>query len=259
MILNSHRLDVFPIKLSWFLRFPFRVDRGLPELMKRFNNPQIAAADPMSIIKRAIPSSAPIKIIEILPRLKDGGAFVKFTYPEGIALSEIEGTLKGYLKEEPIKPWFNPFRRVRTFLVLGRPWLEDLYRLPSSRLKVEFVPTKPGAEAVELSQESLYTFFRRYGKLADIIPQVNDSKVIPKFAYLDFARLRHAIMAKNCMHGFIVAEVAGGGPAGTELRLSYERRAKAHWIRDWLFSHPRLVIPALAALIATFTVAVFDP
>jgi hypothetical protein len=82
---------------------------------------------------------------------------------------------------------------------------------------------------------------------------------MPKFAYLDFARMRHAIMAKNCMHGFRVSQAEGGGAAGTELRLSYQRRAKAHWIRDWLVNHPRIVIPALAALLAAFTVAVFDP
>jgi len=66
-------------------------------------------------------------------------------------------------------------------------------------------------------------------------------------------------MARNCLHGMKVAEEAGGGSAGTILRLSYEDKMKSHWIRDWLVNHPRVVIPAVAALIATFTVAVFDP
>jgi hypothetical protein len=34
---------------------------------------------------------------------------------------------------------------------------------------------------------------------------------------------------------------------------------KTHWIWDWLMNHPRVVIPAVAALVATATVAVFDP
>jgi len=213
----------------------------------------------MTLVKRAIPSEVPLKVTEILPRLKDGGAFVKFSHADGITPKEIEGLIRGYLKEHRIKPWFNPFRRIRTNLVLGKPWLEDLYRFPSSRLKVEFVPTSPGGEAAELSQETLYSLFRRYGKIADIMSQPSDSKILPKYAYMDFARMRHSIMARNCMHGFRVLESAGGGKAGTELRLSYEQKIKAHWIRDWLVGHPRIVIPAVAALVATVTVAIFDP
>lgn len=41
--------------------------------------------------------------------------------------------------------------------------------------------------------------------------------------------------------------------------LGYERKVKAHWIRVWLLSHPRIVIPAVFALLAATTVAIFDP
>lgn len=68
-----------------------------------------------------------------------------------------------------------------------------------------------------------------------------------------------AIMARNCMHGYIVGEAEGGGKKGTLLRLKYERKIKAHWIRDWLVNHPRIVIPIVAALVAGITVAIFDP
>jgi hypothetical protein len=106
----------------------------------------------------------------------------------------------GYLKENPIKPWFNPFHGVKANLVLGRPWLEDLYRFPCRRIKVEFCSTSPEKQAAELSQETLYSLFRKYGKIAEITSQSSESKVLPKFAYVDFAKVRHAIMAKNCMH-----------------------------------------------------------
>ena len=231
----------------------------MPQLLKRLNSPRIGAADPMSIIQRALPKDLPIKITEVLPRLKEGGAFVKFAHESHITSQEIEGTLRVYLKENPIKPWFNPWRRVRTFLVQGRPWIEDLYRFPSSRLKVEFLPVEPGGEAAELSQETLYSIFRKYGKLADILTQPIDSKVTPKFAYLNFRLIRHAIMAKNCTHGFTVPEKLGGGKSGTVLRLVYEQKMKAHWIRDWIVNHPRITIPLIAALLATFTAAAFDP
>jgi hypothetical protein len=227
--------------------------------MKRMNNPNVAAADPMSIIKRALPPKLPLKVTEIIPRLKEGGAYVKFSYDTNLSPAELEGTLKGYLKEEPIKPWFNPFRRVRAYLVRGKPWVEDMYRFPSSRLKVEFVPPTPDATAAELSQETLFMLFRRYGKIADIQPMPADSKILPKYATIDFSRMRFAIMAKNCLHGFTLLEAEGGGKAGTVLKLKYEQKIKAHWIRDWLFNHPRIVIPAIVALVGTFTVAVFDP
>jgi hypothetical protein len=234
-------------------------ERSLPELLKRFNNSTLASYEPMNLVKRAIPKSVPMTVTEILPRLKDGGAFVKFSHKDGITAKEIEGLLRQYLKENPIKPWFNPFRRIRTNLVVGKPWLEDLYRFPSYRIKVEFVPVTPGGEAAELSQETLYSLFRKYGKLAEISSQPSDSKILPKYAYLDFARVRHAIMARNCMHGLKVLEEAGGGKAGTRLRLSYEQKMKTHWIWDWLANHPRVVIPAVAALVTTATLAVFDP
>ena len=161
------------------------------------------------------------------------------------------------LDEKPVKPWFNPFRGVKTRLVLGRPWLEDLYRLPKSRLRVEFVATKNSQPPAELSQESLYSLFRRYGKIADITSQPPDSKILPKYAYVDFALVRDAIMARNCMHGFVLQEEGSGTP--TRLRLSYEQRVKAHTIWNWITNHPRIVIPIIAAFLAAFTVAVFDP
>ncbi|KAI9742500.1 MAG: mitochondrial escape protein 2 [Claussenomyces sp. TS43310] len=219
----------------------------------------MASTDPMTLVKRAIPEKVPLQVTEILPRLKDGGAFVKFSHPQGLTAEEVEGTIKGYLKKNPIKPWFNPFRRIRIGLVRGKPWLEDLSRFPSSRVKVEFAPTSPGGEAAELTQETLYSLFRKYGKLAEITSQPSDSKVFPKYAHLDFAKLRQAIMARNCMHGFRVLEEAGGGKAGTELRLSFEQKVKSHYIKDWLVGHPRISIPVLAALVATITVAIFDP
>ena len=247
------------MKLRGFQIPGWYAEDTLPNVLKRFNNPDIAAADPLRIIKRAIPHDAPLKINQIIPRLSDGGAFVKFSHDAGITVKEIEGTLKGYLKEEPIHPWFNPFGNVRTFMVKGQPWLEDMYRIPSPKLKVEFVSATPGGEAIELSQEDLYSLFRRYGKLKDIETQPSDSKVLPKYAYLNFGRLRHGIMAKNCMHGFELPEASGGGKSGTELRISYAMKAKPHWIRDWIFGHPRIAIPIIGAILATITVAIFDP
>lgn len=247
------------MRLQKYLRIPFTSHDKPPRFLNYIISPTATGTDPAKILERAsTKNNLSIKASETILRQKEGGAFVKFTH-DGTPTSEVEKVLKKYLKEENIKPWWSPFRRMRVNVVKGRPWIEDLYRLPTPRLKVEFIPSEPGAEAVELSQEQLYAFFRPYGKLKDMQPQPADSKVVPKYAYLDFATSPKATRAKNCMHGYLVTEAEGGGKNGTVLRLTYEQKIKAHWIRDWLFSHPRIVIPILAALIAGITVAVFDP
>lgn len=231
----------------------------MPKMMRYFTHPERVAADPGNVLEQAVPTKLKIQVTEVLTRVTDGGAFVKFSYAPGEEAKTIEKRVKDFLKDKPIKPWFNPFQRVRTSLVLGRPWIEDLHRWPSPRLKVEFVPTKPGQSAEELSQETLYSLFRRYGKLADIKSQPTDSKDLPKFAYLTFSNVRYAIMAKNCMHGYVVPASEGGGNQGTMLKTVYEQKRKAHWLLDWLFNHPRFVVPVLLAFVGTVTVSVFDP
>ncbi|CAD6581210.1 MAG: mitochondrial escape protein 2 [Alectoria sarmentosa] len=248
--------NLFPLKLNFMMWLPFMDAEKFVPQMALPDNP---AADPGNIAERAIPSKLNIQVTEVLPRVAEGGAFIKFSYAPDEEVKTMERRVKDFLKDKPIKPWFNPFQRVRTSLVLGRPWVEDLHRWPNTRVKIEFVPTLPGQSAEELSQETLYSLFRRYGKLADIKPQPTDSKDLPKFAYLTFSKVRHAIMAKNCMHGFVVPPSEGGGNQGTMLKIVYDQKRKAHWMWDWLVNHPRFVIPALLAFVGTATVAVFDP
>ncbi|KAK8107651.1 uncharacterized protein PG998_009664 [Apiospora kogelbergensis] len=251
---------IFPLKLTGLLRTPWQSpDKDLSELLKRSYTSTLGIMDPMNTVKRALPKSDNIKVTEILPRLKDGGAFVKFSHPSGVDPKEIAATISQGLQEHPIRPFFSPFRSVHAGLVKGVPWLEDLHRFPFSRLRVEFVPKTPGEEAVELSQEDLYSIFRRYGKIAEIKSQAFDSKVVPRFAYVDFALVRDAIMARNCLHGFVVSAESGGGKAGTKLRMSYEDRAKGHQYWSWMSNHPRVVFPILVAILTGVTVVIFDP
>lgn len=202
---------------------------------------------------------APAEIIEVLPRMKEGGAFVKFSHTGSVTPSRVHEMVSKTLRDKGVRRPFLSIHGVSAGLVMGKPWVEDLHRLPSQRVKVEFCPVSPGEPAAELSQEDLYSFFRPYGKLADIISQPQDSKIVPRFAYLDYALTREAVMAKNCLHGFVVDESRGGGKAGTLLRLSYEKKQRTRWIWDWISGHTRIVIPIVAALIATITVTIFDP
>ncbi|KAM7187220.1 RNA12 domain containing protein [Naviculisporaceae sp. PSN 640] len=250
--------NLFPLRVGPVVLWqPWQTDRDLNELLKKYRDSSLGFFDPIKLVKRAISDKVPIQVTEIIPRLKDGGAFVKFTYPETTSPKEIQDQISSFLTETPLKPWFSPFRSVKSGLVQGVPWLEDLYRLPKSRIRVEFVQATDEETPAELSQETLYSLFRKYGKIGEITSQPSDSKVTPRFAYVDFVLVRDAIMAKNCMHGFILREQ--GSKSATRLRLSYEQRVKPHHIWDWLTSHPRIVIPLLAAFLAAFTVIVFDP
>ncbi|KAL8669575.1 MAG: hypothetical protein Q9168_005844 [Polycauliona sp. 1 TL-2023] len=257
--------NIFPLRLSFLLcltNFPFFTDpeRILQTILKQLRDDRkLPAADPINIAQKALPDSLSLQVKEILPRLKEGGAYAKLLHDPKVSPPEIEAALQEYLEKTSPKPWFNPFRSVGSHLVRGRPWLEDLQRYPSQKLRVEFLPTGPNSEAAELPEETLYTLFRTYGKLGDIKPQPAGSKDLPKYATLYYGNIRDAIMAKNCMHGFVLPESEGGGKDGTVLKMVYEKRAKARFLRDWIMNHPRIVIPILAAIIASVTVAVFDP
>ncbi|KAJ5518463.1 Mitochondrial escape protein 2 [Penicillium expansum] len=233
-------LDIFPHRLQWLLRGPLSHIQPLERFLTRVNNPELAAAEPTRIVQRAFPRDLDLEIKEVVTRYKEGGAFVKYALKSDISTETIQNAIKEHLKTNPIKPWFNPILKVDADLVRGTPWIEDLYRIPSQTLKVEFLPTSPDNSAVELTQESLYSMFRPYGKLLDIQTQPSDSKVEPRYAILRFERPR-------------------GGKSGTRFKINYERRIKLSMIKDWILNHPRLVIPAIAALIATITVIIFDP
>lgn len=229
---------MYPVSIRRLLGLP------APQLLDRLVSPFIPGTGPQQVIERAkAQKGLQITATEVLPRMREGGAFVKFTHDGTASTSEVEKVLQQYLRDEPVKPWWAPFRRMRAKVVKGRPWVEDLTRIPSPRLRVEFISGEPGgspADAVELSQEELFQFFRPYGKLSDIVMQPPDSKILPKFAHVDFSTLGKSIMAKNCMHGYLVSQAQGGGAKGTILRLQYEpklRRAKM--VRDWALSHPR--------------------
>ncbi|GAB7365422.1 hypothetical protein MBLNU230_g6500t1 [Neophaeotheca triangularis] len=254
--------NLLPVRFQWLTRIPWAFERLFPRMMDRNSTSMLAAVNPVKVLKEVVSKDPNIKkldVVEVLPRLKEGGAFVKFEHDESLDTKALARAVKDHLKERQIRPWWDPFGKVRAELVIGKPWVEDMFRLPSTRVKVEFLPPSPGTDAAELSQEQLYSFFRPYGKLVDIVPQPTDSKILPRFAYLDFARLKKAVMAKNCLHGYKIGEEQGGGKLGTIFRLTYEKKKRAGWIQDWLFSHPRIVIPALAALVAGLTVAIFDP
>jgi len=116
----------------------------------------------------------------------------------------------------------------------------------------------------ELSQESLYSLFRRFGKILEIVRQPGEGKEVPRWAVVQFKSVRSASAARCCIHrarfveppgvGIGAGETRGGGDgkasvtggetgkdlAPTVLRVQYQRVVKARWLRDWIFGHPRI-------------------
>ncbi|KAL4801465.1 RNA12 protein-domain-containing protein [Aspergillus unguis] len=252
--------NIFPPKLQWLLLLgPLNGTQSYEKALKRINRPHLAASDPLHIIRQVLPQDLDIDIKDVIPRFREGGAFVKYARKSGATDPQIEAAIRTHLEKHPIRPWFNPFQQATAYQVQGRPWIEDLYRIPSQRVRVEFHSAVPGEPATELSTEVLYTVFRRYGKLRDIERQPPDPKDGTKHALVEFSRPSNAVTAKNCVHGFTIPPEEGGGKSGTRVKIKYERKIRLSVIKDWLLNHPRLVIPAVAAILAAVTVTIFDP
>jgi hypothetical protein len=181
-------------------------------------------------------------------RLKDGGMFVHFSYvhPSSYttreAMKEIESRCEQHLISHGHYMWFN-FQKVRAFLVKGAPFLEDMAsRYPNSRIRVEYTG--------EINVEGLYSLFRKYGKIMDIIP-MPIVKDMPKQAIVQYSFMRAATSAKSCLHG---AEISG-----VRLNVTYERTLQGNAIWAWLTNHPRISVPLGGMALAGVSFMVFDP
>ncbi|KAL9050943.1 MAG: hypothetical protein Q9162_006328 [Coniocarpon cinnabarinum] len=241
------------------------IDTNANEGVVFFNkDPRARLIDPVQIFNKAIEArgkKGAATVESLTPLVRDGGAFLKFSHSSDTSKDDIIRLVRDHQANNKTHPWWNPFDETLIHAVRGRPWIEDLYRPPSSRVKVEFEPEgTAGGSNPELSQEQVYSLLRPYGKLQEIQSQPTDSKIWPRYTLVDFASTSSAITAKNCLHGFVVNDEEGAGK-GLVIRLktSYERYSRSSWATDWLFNHPRIVIPALAALGAFIASVVFDP
>ncbi|KAI9725511.1 MAG: mitochondrial escape protein 2 [Chrysothrix sp. TS-e1954] len=249
--------NVVPLKLQWLLHFSIFNER----ISKLLQDRRTIGVDPSKLFEKALKDRNDVKITGVIPRPKDGGAFIRFSHPADVTAESVEQRLYRYLEEKDTRPWWNPFRHTRARLVRGRPWVEDLFRPPCSCLKVEFAPAG-GPETPVVSEEQLYGIFRPYGKLLEITPQPADSKDLPKYSIIHFSREKaDAIMARNCLHGAVIPDESLGADSSlARLKISYEwGKSKSGAFREWLMSHPRIVLPILIALGGIITVSIFDP
>jgi hypothetical protein len=209
--------------------------------IKQFISPLMYPTTSDSITKYVQELTTSYKNVEIIPVPRDGGAFVTFQLPAATTPQLYNKSLIYNLSEKVVKK-HRFLLRIGIFPVKGIPWVEDMGRYASNTLKVKF-------EGDELSQESLYAMFRRYGKIADItLPKPGE---MDRVALVTFWTNRSAICARHCLTGSDVG--------GTIVHIHYKKRINDHWLPTFIRDHTRIAIPLFLALAAGIAVLVFDP
>lgn len=181
-----------------------------------------------------------LEITKLVPIKRDGGAFVKFKVPPNYTVSELNSKIQQNTVKESKHGLLNWITQSAAFPVKGVPWIEDLRRFPNRTIKVKF--TGPA-----LSEEELYSLFRRYGTIYDIKPASEEDKK----ATVIFRSFRGAICSKNCITGMKLND--------TTLHIQYEKYNSKNVLIDWLVNHTRIAIPLILAVLATLAVVIFDP
>lgn len=213
--------------------------------------PLLPGHSPEEIGKRVREISEPlpenVKISELVPLRRDCGAFIKFQFPPEITARDVVGCIQTNVKKNDEELNKGIFKYVLNLVwnqspavypVKGTPWIEDLRRFPSSRLRVKF-------EGEKLTEEELYLLFRRYGVIIDIKPG-DEATVI-------YRNLRSAVCAKNCVTGISVNK------GKSVLHLQYIPIKRVNYVTDFILNHQKITIPILLALLATVAVLIFDP
>ncbi|SCU98854.1 LAMI_0F16490g1_1 [Lachancea mirantina] len=195
------------------------------------------------IMSYASPPGNPIHGLELrstIPVKRDGGVFATFLVPFRYSKAEVNSMIQKNTVQESSKSILAAFTKASAFPVKGTPWIEDLRRLPNKTVRVTF-------EGQLLTEEELYSLFRRYGNIIDIIwpEKTSDTALIRYRSY------RAAICAKNCVSGMEVHN--------SVIHVQYEKLANGHAVRDFFLNHTRISVPLLIALLSIIVVMVFDP
>ncbi|KAN0061161.1 mitochondrial escape protein 2 [Thecaphora frezii] len=226
--------SAFPIRLGfWDLRY----------LLARFER-----RSTLDRIKASLPHADQVghgfKVIGAEQRMKDGGAFVTFSYREDpstrgpATIDLIEKKL-----QHGVKRVFNPsmlfIGKPGVHVVRGKPFREDMNIFPATRIFVKL-------EGGDASVEQLWEILRPYGRILSI------EKDKPSEALVSFSRMRGATCARNCAYGMVL-----GNGARMVLTFRGYMRGKQFW--NWISSHPKIVFPVMAFLLGGLTYVVFDP
>ncbi|KAF8184984.1 RNA12 protein-domain-containing protein [Mycena galopus ATCC 62051] len=234
-------VDAFPVRLGiWDLRHYLALMREEPTLetlRTRLSNIKAHA----------------FTVLDVRAYHKDGGAFVAFEFsasdPEN-ALETIKAEITKEAKKHGGLPSWLDGVGAHFWIVEGKPWIEDMRRFPSTFVNITF-------DGPDIREERLYELLRPYGAIRDIKEPTPVPAGSLRSASVTFDRLRAATVARNAIHGLEV--FAPGAASPTRLRVTYAFPLDAHKIRDWLSSHPRVVLPIVLFLLGSLTYTIFDP
>ncbi|KJA27306.1 hypothetical protein HYPSUDRAFT_62986 [Hypholoma sublateritium FD-334 SS-4] len=201
------------------------------------------------------------KPLELEPQRKDGGVFVRFSYSPSLSETLPDGgdplsTLQSALNEEASKhgvlPTWMGVGSGKLWVVRGSPWKEDMNRFASPILKVAF-------EGPDIQEQVLYELCRPYGRIRDVSPPMPAPVGSLRSSTITYQHLHSATIARNVIHGLQVPSPSEPAVAKTRLRAQYEKPLQAHAIRDWMSSHPKIMLPIIVFLLGTLTYTIFDP
>lgn len=196
-----------------------------------------------------------IEILQMIPRMKEGGVFLRFECPKSEqwkSAADVAESVIVALKKKPRRALLTP-RSIQAHLVKGEPFMEDLLsRFPATRLKIEM----KGSTALlsELTLEHLYGELRAFGQIYDLV-LAPFNKDQARVASVQFRSMHSAVGVRNCLHRYKL-KVAEGEVV---LYNTYDSVLKTSVVTDFFVKHPRIVVPLLGLLFALFTYLIFDP
>ncbi|CAA7267988.1 unnamed protein product [Cyclocybe aegerita] len=241
--------SVFPVQIArWDLRHYigiFRQEHLLDVLRTRLEH---------------LSSVHNFKPLELQPQRKDGGVFVRFSYTpsedadvnDARQLSVLENALREEASARGALPTWLGIGSGDIWLVRGSPWKEDMNRFASTIVKFTF-------DGPDIQEQSLYELCRPYGKINDITPPSVIPAGVPRSATVTFHRIHSATIARNVIHGLAVPSQSSNSPIVTRIRAQYQRPLETHAIRNWMSSHPKIMLPIIVFLLGSITYTIFDP
>lgn len=183
------------------------------------------------------------QILDLEPHEKDGGVYVKFAYTGADSLPAIEKAVRDQGAAAGGFPGWLGLNNGQAWLVQGSPWKEDMRRFASPIVKVMF-------DGPDVKEQELYDTFRPYGRIKDIVFPATVPSGQPRYATITFQHLHSAAIARNVLYGLNIPT------SSTRIRTVYQQPIQAHAVRDWMSSHPKIVLPLLVFLLGSLSYAV---
>lgn len=105
----------------------------------------------------------------------------------------------------------------------------------------------------DVQEQKLFETFRPYGRIKDIVVPTIVPAGAPRAATITFHKMHSATTARNVLYG---VDLQSQPTATTRIRTVYQKPIQVHAIRDWMSSHPKIMLPLLVFLLGTLTYTV---